>query len=159
MAKLLEIVTHPDSRLKKKSEAITDVNSEQVRQLIPDLVLAMQEKDGLGIAAPQVGVNIRLVIINTEEGPLALINPEITSWSKKKEIGEEGCLSIPGVWGLVKRYKKVKVRALTHTGEQTKFSAEDMFARVIQHEIDHLDGILFIDRAKKVVQGESASAL
>lgn len=156
MAKLLEVITIPNPLLKKRSVEINDPLSSDIQKLIPDLVLTMKEKDGIGIAAPQVARNIRLIIVNTADGPLALINPAITYKSKKMEIGEEGCLSVPGVFGLVKRFKKVKVRALSYKAEKLFFTAEDLFARVIQHEIDHIDGILFIDKAEKITNSGRA---
>lgn len=159
MAKILDIITSPNPNLKKRSDEIKDPTAPEVQNLIPDLVLTMVQKDGIGIAAPQVGINIRLTIINTADGPLALINPEITFKSKKMELGEEGCLSVPGIFGLVRRHAKIKVKARTYSGDKVEFSAQDLFARVIQHEIDHLDGILFIDKAEKIIQSRGAKPI
>ncbi len=156
MAKLLTVLANPDERLRKRSQEIKDLNDPELSIFVPDLVLTMHKKDGIGIAAPQVGISKRLIIVNTADGPLALVNPEITFRSKKTELGEEGCLSVPGVYGLVRRHTKVKVKALSLGAESVKFEAEDLFARVIQHEIDHLDGILFIDKAEKITSSGKA---
>lgn len=150
MPKLLEVVKEPTPSLRQKSKPVKDFSAPEIQNLIPDLIHTMYKKDGIGIAAPQVGVNIRMVVINTADGPMILINPEITFKSKKMESEEEGCLSVPGVYGFVKRYQKIKVKALTYNGKHVNFSAENLFARIIQHEIDHIDGILFIDKAEKL---------
>jgi len=114
----------------------------------------MSEKDGIGLAANQIGILKRIVVIADKEGPLILINPEIIEKSWLKNIMEEGCLSVPGVFGTVKRHKKITVAAINSRGETLKLKAEGMLARVIQHEIDHLDGILFIDKVIKYTEGE-----
>src|SRR3989338_4082981 len=115
MAKLLEIVIHPSPILKKMSKPVVaaQISSTSIQKLIEDMILTMNKKNGIGLAAPQVGVSERLVIVNTADGPIALINPVITKKSVAMESGEEGCLSIPGVWGIVKRHKKIKVKALS----------------------------------------------
>jgi len=112
----------------------------------------MLESDGVGLAAPQIGKNIRLCVINAKEGPICLINPKITKKSWTKEWGEEGCLSIPNVFGQVKRHKKITCQYFNLSGKVLKLSAEGLLARVIQHEVDHLDGVLFIDKARNVRQ-------
>jgi peptide deformylase len=109
----------------------------------------MIQEDGIGIAAPQVGESIRLVIINQKDKPLIMINPRIITKSIRTEIAEEGCLSVPGVFGMVKRAKKIKATALDASGKQYVLKAEGLLARVIQHEVDHLNGILFIDKMIK----------
>lgn len=148
MAKILKILTRPDPRLTQKSQPISDFKKADA--LIPDLIETMYRKDGIGIAAPQVGENIRLIIINSADGPLALINPEIYWLSKRTNLGEEGCLSVPGIFGWVRRHHKIKVKAQAVDGTKISFAAENLLARVIQHEIDHLDGILFTDKAEKM---------
>src|SRR3989338_6435398 len=149
-----EIIKYPSPILRNKSEAISNNEATKLRELIHDMAIVMKKKDGLGLAAPQIGKNIRLAIINTKDGVLALINPKITNKSWKKEIGEEGCLSIPGIFGMVKRHVKIDVMALDANGKEISFPAKGLFARVIQHEVDHLNGILFIDRTKKIVRGK-----
>ena len=110
----------------------------------------MLEKDGVGLAAPQTGKNIRLCVVNTKEGPICLINPEITKKSWKKEWAEEGCLSIPSIFGQVRRHKNITCKYIDKDKKIIKLDADGLLARVIQHEIDHLDGVLFIDKAKDI---------
>ena len=156
MAKFLEVLTEPHPALRKRSTELStqEIQSPEIKTLILDLVFTMKKKDGVGIAAPQAGVSKRVCIVNTNDGPIALINPVITSASKTMESDEEGCLSLPGLWGQVLRHKKIKVRALSGKGEKISFPAEDLFARIIQHEIDHLDGILFVDKARDIRKTE-----
>ena len=125
-----------------------DLLTEGFRQLVADMVETMREAKGVGIAAPQVGEGCRLCIVDSHDGPMALVNPVIIQRSWKMTKGEEGCLSIPGQYGVVKRAKSVKVKAQNAAGEPILFIAKDFLARVCQHEIDHLDGILYPDRIK-----------
>ncbi|MEA3249404.1 MAG: peptide deformylase [Patescibacteria group bacterium] len=117
--------------------------------LIDDMVETMRVEDGVGLAAPQIGVGKRVYVADTEDGPIALVNPEFTKRSKKTGKYEEGCLSIPGKFGIVRRASEVTVKALTIDGREVTFVAKGFFARVMQHEMDHLDGILYIDRIKE----------
>jgi len=105
----------------------------------------MIKNQGIGLAAPQVGRLIRLIVVQIEKGAVAFINPEIVKRSKETEIMEEGCLSFPGFSLKIKRAKEIKVEALNEKGEKIRFKIKGLSARVFQHEIDHLDGILFID--------------
>ena len=109
----------------------------------------MLKEDGIGIAAPQVAKSIQMIVVNHKDGPLVLINPKVKSKSMRIEIAEEGCLSVPGIFGLVKRSKKAKVEALDKDGKNVEIKAEGILARVLLHEIDHLKGILFIDKVIK----------
>ncbi|MFA5358509.1 MAG: peptide deformylase [Patescibacteria group bacterium] len=147
----MEIITIPDSRLRKKSKKINpeQIADKKFQQFILDLAKTMKVDNGVGIAAPQVGENIRVIIIDTENGPTAYINPKIIWKSFRKEIGEEGCLSVPGIWGLVKRSRSVIVTCLDKNGVKKRIRAKNLFARVFQHEIDHLNAILFTDRMTK----------
>lgn len=156
MAKLLPIKIYSCPVLRQKSRGlkVEELQKKEIQQLISDMEKTMKEKDGLGLAAPQVGQSVRIAVINTEDGCLVLVNPKILHQSWKKEILEEGCLSLPEVYGLVKRSIKVRLVALNKEGKKVKFKASGMFARVIQHEIDHLDGILFIDKAKEITKGK-----
>ncbi len=115
------------------------------------MIATMLAKDGVGLAAPQVGVNERLVILNFQLGgkkskPIPLVNPEIIDASVKAIIEEEGCLSLPGIFGKVKRWKTVTIRFEDETGSPRALELEGLNARAIQHEIDHLGGVLFIDK-------------
>ncbi len=155
----LDLVYEGSDILRKKSEPVNEITP-ALLSLIDDMKETMVESSGIGLAAPQIGKNIRLIIVATKEGPQALINPEIVSKSILKEVDDEGCLSIPGCFVKVKRAKSVKVRALLEDGAEVTFKAQGLFARVMQHEIDHLDGILMVDRiAKKDTAIVSAPAL
>jgi peptide deformylase len=151
-SKILPIITNPNPILKKKSVEVKlkKISSKEFQELCLNMEKTMEEKKGVGIAAPQIGENIRLIIINTKDGGVVMINPKITKKSLTKEWGEEGCLSVPGVFGQVKRHKKIECEYLDKTGKEIKIKAEGLMARVIQHEIDHLDGVLFIDKAKDI---------
>ena len=150
ISKLLPIITNPNPILYKKSVEIKQVQAKQFQRLCLDMAKTMKEKDGVGLAAPQIGQNIRLIVINAKDGAICMINPKITKKSLIKEWGEEGCLSVPDVFGQVKRHKKITCKYLDKNGKEKKIQAQGLMARVIQHEIDHLDGILFIDKAKGI---------
>jgi len=144
------VVKNPSDLLRKPSESISqeELASPELQALIDDLIDSMRMENGIGIAAPQIGVHKRVIIVDDGRGPLAYINPEIVGRSiRKGHYIEEGCLSVPGIWGYVTRHKSVKVRALTRDGEQVALKAKDLPSVIFQHEIDHLDGILFIDKA------------
>ena len=117
--------------------------------LIGDMLDTMYEKMGVGLAAPQVGILKRIVVIDVGEGPIVLINPEIIETSGE-QTGEEGCLSVPGKWGIVTRPNYVKVRALNEEMEEFEIEGEGLLARAFCHEIDHLDGHLYVEK----VEGE-----
>ena len=143
---LLTVLTEPDIDLHKVSKPIDDFTPE-LQELIDNMVETMYEEDGVGLAAPQIGQLKRLVVIDvsdTRDQPRVLINTEILE--KEGETGiEEGCLSIPEIRAFVPRAEKVKVRSLDRHGKPYEFEADELLAICIQHEIDHLDGKLFID--------------
>ena len=143
---VLPILIYPNPLLKKKAEEIKDPKDPAVRELIFDMLETMKKNNGLGLAAPQVGKLVRLCVVKFERKTYILINPKIKSKSWSKEIAEEGCLSFPGQFILIKRSKKIKIIAQDKTGKKISISAEGLLARAFQHEIDHLDGILYIDR-------------
>lgn len=151
---MLKIITNPNPILRKKAAGVTNPLAPDIQKLIPEMIKIMKASDGIGIAAPQVGESIQLIVVNTKDGPLVLFNPKIISKSFRKEDQEEGCLSVPGVFGIVKRHKKVKVNALDIKGKETKINAQGLFARVLQHEIDHINGILFIDKAARFIKNK-----
>ena len=150
---ILPIIEYPNPLLKKKAEKIRDVNDPQIKELIFDMLETLDNAQGLGLAAPQIGKSVRLCIVKFDRTPKSktyiLINPKIKSKSLGKEILEEGCLSFPGQYLPIKRYKKVTVLAQDRKGEEIIIKADGILARAFQHEIDHLDGVLFIDRAGK----------
>jgi peptide deformylase len=153
---MLNIIKNPNEILRKKSKEIDRpfLALADTQNLIAEMIETMYAGDGVGLAAPQIGKNIRLVVIGkdaTKNGELALINPVWEKINRKTKIDVEGCLSIPKTSGKVKRWKDIRVCALDQAGNQLNFEASDLFARVIQHEVDHLDGILFIDKANDIV--------
>ena len=152
----LKIVKIPDPILEKKTTLVKVITPE-ILKLAKDMIDTCRKAQGIGLAAPQVGVSVRLCIINLEHlglAPFALVNPKITKFSWKKVKLEEGCLSIPGIYGQVRRPAKVVVKALNLDGQEIKFEADGMLARVLQHEFDHLDGILFTSKMVKQTAGE-----
>ncbi|PIP28391.1 MAG: peptide deformylase [Candidatus Moranbacteria bacterium CG23_combo_of_CG06-09_8_20_14_all_35_22] len=144
---ILPIITYPNEILRQKAKKIKDPKSREVKDLIFDMI-AIIEKSGntLGLAAPQVGQSLQLCIIKLDGKTYILINPKITRKSWGKEVCEEGCLSFPGKFIPIKRCKKITVKALDRKGEKITIKAEGLLSRAMQHEIDHLDGVLFIDR-------------
>ncbi len=147
----LKIFTYPNPILRQKSRIISreEILRPEFKKLIKEMVEIMLKNDGVGLAAPQIGKNIRLIVVNLEDKPLACLNPVITRKSWRKNTAEEGCLSFPGVFKLIKRYTAVTVKFLNENGEKQILKVKDVPARIFQHEIDHLDGILFIDKIKK----------
>jgi len=142
---LLQIKKYGNPILRKKAEKVEKIDW-QMRILIDDMIETMQEEGGVGLAAPQVGVSKRIIIVKDDIIPLVLVNPQIIEKSQKKISGEEGCLSVPGIVAKVKRAKKIIVGALDEQGKEIAIKTDDIFSRIIQHEIDHLNGILFTDR-------------
>ena len=144
--------------LRRKAASITKVDK-SIRALAADMLETMREEGGVGLAAPQVGQSIRLIVIEypqddtVEESPMAtykLVNPEIVWKSETLVKGVEGCLSIPGVVGEVDRAESIRVKAQGISGRKTEIEVSGWLARIFQHEIDHLDGVCYIDRAEKV---------
>ena len=145
---VLEIKTFPDKVLRGKAEPVETV-TEEIKELLYNMADTMYDAPGIGLAAPQVGVLKRVVVIDVTAGQepgklMNLINPEILEASGT-ELGEEGCLSVPGEYEYVNRAEFVRVRAVNEDGETVEFEAEGILARAVQHEIDHLNGRLFID--------------
>jgi len=151
----------PEPILRRKAHKVEKIDSD-LKTLITDMIETMRVAPGVGLAAPQVGVPSRVIVVefgdeNDEEAPkklYTLINPEITFPSEEKVSGIEGCLSVPGLLGEVERYTKAVVRGKNRQGKPVKVTAEGWLARIFQHEIDHLDGILYPDRATKVWKPE-----
>lgn len=145
---LLTILHHPDPRLRQKAEPV-QVFDAALQTLIDDMFETMYAAPGVGLAATQVGVPLRLAVMDCSEDkakpqPMVIINPEIMS-PTDPEIMEEGCLSVPGVGDRIERYKRLRLRALDRHGKPFELDAEDLLAQAVQHEIDHLDGKLYID--------------
>ena len=142
----LTILEFPDERLRKKASPVAEVDNE-IRHLVDNMFEIMYESQGVGLAATQVNIHQRVIVIDASEEknqPLCLINPEILE-KQGVEESDEGCLSVPGFFEKVKRAERVKVRALDKTGEAFELEADDLLAVCIQHEMDHLEGRLFVD--------------
>ena len=144
---LRNIVKYGDDLLRKNSRKVEVIN-DRITTLIDDMVETLYAENGVGLAAPQVGILKRVVVIDIGEGLIKLVNPEIIE-TEGSYVDVEGCLSIPGRQEQVERPKKVKVKALNEKGEEIIIEGEDLLARAFCHEIDHLNGILFIDKIKK----------
>ena len=151
---LLPILEVPHPLLKAKAEPVRAIDDD-IRRLFDDMLETMYKAPGIGLAAPQVGVSKRLVVVDVaREGepprPLKLVNPEILWRSAETEVAEEGCLSLPDQFGDVRRPRSVKLRYLDEQGAEHEIDAEGILARCLQHEVDHLDGILFIDHLSRL---------
>lgn len=148
-APLLPILLVPDSRLRAKARAVGPGDAETVRELAPRMLAAMYKAPGIGLAAPQVGVGLRLVVIDLQREerpePIVLVNPEIVAQSLEEATREEGCLSLPGQYADVTRPARVKVSWQDLDGTRREMEAEGLMAACLQHEIDHLNGVLFVD--------------
>lgn len=154
--------------MRRKAHKVTDFGSD-LQKLIDDMVETMREAPGVGLAAPQVDVSMRVIVVEfgdeeDEQAPkklYAVVNPEIARASTETLMGTEGCLSIPGFVGEVERFKSVTIKGQNRKGHPTRIKADGWLARIFQHEIDHLDGVLFTDRAEQVfkVEGEVGQAV
>ena len=142
----MEILTYPNPILERKAKKIKNPLDPKIQELIEEMIQTMRENNGIGLAAPQIGKSIRLCVIGENGKFFALINPKITSSSKDCEIADEGCLSFPGKFIPISRFSKVQVRYLNEKGEKSKIKADGLLARALQHEIDHLNGELFINK-------------
>jgi peptide deformylase len=139
-----------DPVLRTKAKEVKEI-TDQTRDLLDNMAETMYAAPGVGLAAPQVGILQRIIVIDVddEHGLIEVINPEIIDVSDERIIMEEGCLSVPEQTGRVIRPKEVKVRGLNRNGKEIEIEADNMLARALQHEIDHLEGILFIDKLEK----------
>jgi peptide deformylase len=157
MAKL-PIIPAPDPRLKVKCKPVDSVD-ERVRRLMDDMLDTMYAAPGIGLAAPQVGVSRRVIVVDVRGddgegvGPLKMANPELIAVGEEKASYDEGCLSLPNQFGLVERPAWIRVRYLDENNQQRELEATGLLATCIQHEIDHLDGVLFVDRMSALKRG------
>lgn len=140
-----KIVTVPDPILRQKAQKVEKVNDGVIR-VLENMRDTMYAADGVGLAAPQIGVSKRMIVIDPGDQLIEMINPEIIA-REGEQTAREGCLSVPDLVGWCKRSQKITVRGINREGEEIEMQAADMLARVFQHEIDHLDGILFPDKA------------
>ena len=144
---LLNILCYPDPRLNKLAKPVTEFD-DKLRALVADMLETMYESEGVGLAATQVDVHQRLVVMDTSEDrnqPVVLVNPEITWFSEERVKGEEGCLSVPGIYDGVERAVSVKVKAADENGQVRELAAEGLMAVCVQHELDHLIGKVFVE--------------
>lgn len=162
---LRKIVTLPDPVLRRKARTVT-IFDKNLKTLVDDMVETMREAPGVGLAAPQIGLSERLIVVEYYEHEVdeeeenedvpkkvwAVLNPEIVKASEETLVGIEGCLSIPNLVGEVERHAAIQVKGLNRHGKPMKIKAEGWLARIFQHEIDHLNGVLFTDRATRVWQ-------
>ncbi len=149
----LKIVKIGDDVLRATSRPVDKITP-RILTLLDDMAETMRAAEGVGLAAPQVGVLRRVVVIETEPGRLIeLINPKLISWSGEQE-GPEGCLSVPGECGIVKRPMNVVVRALDRHGKEVEYRGSELLARAFCHELEHLDGKLYVDRAERMLTPE-----
>lgn len=144
---VLEIKKYPDPILKRKAGKVEEITPE-LRKLAEDMIQTMlkSEPEGIGLAAPQIGVSKRIFIARTEQNPVVFINPKVIERGGQKSAEEEGCLSLPDVWLKIRRTKEIEVEAIDINGKKIKIKADGLMARVLQHEIDHLNGVLIIDK-------------
>jgi len=149
----LPILTLPNPNLRQKSKDVSPdkIQDPDFQVWLDDLIETMHKADGVGIAAPQVDWPIRVFVAMNDQVENIIINPKVLKKSWRRTAGEEGCLSVPGKYGMVNRHHKFKISCLNRNGEEVIYDVKGFFARVLQHELDHLDGVLFIDRAKKIV--------
>lgn len=160
-----EVVTLPEPVLRRKARKVTQFDDE-LQVLIDDMIETMRAAPGVGLAAPQVEIPFRVVVVEfgdeeDEQAPTKLytiVNPEIKRFSSETVIGTEGCLSVPGIAGEVERSESVTVKGLNRKGQPMTVKASGWLARIFQHEIDHLDGILFVDRADRIWQMDAEDA-
>lgn len=146
MAKL-KILRYPDPRLHTVARPVAEVDA-RIRQLVDDMLETMYAADGVGLAATQVDVHERVIVMDTSEErdqPRVLINPELTARSEELALGEEGCLSVPAIYDKVQRHARVSVRSLDREGREQVFDAEGLLAICVQHEMDHLQGKVFVE--------------
>ncbi|MEA3449363.1 MAG: peptide deformylase [Patescibacteria group bacterium] len=153
MPKLLNIIIHPNDKILRKVSVAVDrnkINFEEFKVLCKDMTLTMEKKDGVGLAAPQIGKNIRLIVVASKDGPICMINPVLKNKSLFKEWGVEGCLSVPNKTGEVKRHRKLVCDFIDIDSNKKTIKAKGLMARIFQHEVDHLNGVLFIDKARNI---------
>jgi peptide deformylase len=144
---ILTVLRFPDERLRTKAAKVEQVNDE-IRQIVDDMFETMYAENGVGLAATQVNIHQRIVVIDVSDDKkdaLTLINPEIIAKSEKTFINEEGCLSVPGCYAKVDRHEKVTLKALNRDGNEYTIDADELLSICIQHELDHLAGVLFVD--------------
>lgn len=148
---ILKLKTYPEPILKQRAEEIEHITPE-IKKLAQNMIQTMVANQGVGLAGPQVGVSKRIIVIQTNKSPAVFINPVIKKSSGGEEVLQEGCLSLPGFWRPVKRAQRIEVEALGPRGKKIKIKTKGFAARIFQHEIDHLNGVLINDLALSPIQ-------
>jgi peptide deformylase len=154
---VLPVLTYPNKFLRSPTEPVTFPLSKEIKKLTRDMIETVHKADGIGLAAPQVGKLVKLIVINLEKSelpPFPLYNARVVKKAFKKMEVEEGCLSLPGVFGMVKRPKEVTIEAQNSEGKTITLTDDGWVSRIAQHEIDHTNGVLIIDLIKKYTAGE-----
>jgi len=153
MKRIHPIIKEPDPVLRGTAKEVpkSDLGTPQLHTLVEEMVETMHHASGVGLAAPQIGMPKRIIIVAPpDEDPIAVVNPEISGRSVRRTTSEEGCLSVPGTWGIVRRNTGLTVKGLTPEGKPFRKTVTGFEAIIFQHEVDHLNGILFIDKAADV---------
>ena len=150
----MEIVLHPNKILREKTEKVEKIDKE-IKELVKEMRKIMIQHNGVGLAANQIGKNLSIFVAYDNKKFYTFINPEIVKFFGKEKIMEEGCLSVPNVWGQIKRYEGVVINYQDLFGKKKKIKAKGLLAQIIQHEIDHLNGVLFIDKAIEVIRTDA----
>ena len=150
---MLKIVKYPNKVLHKKAKKVSDFNAE-LKEIAENMYKSMQNDKGVGLAGPQVSVDKQILVVENNGEYITYINPEITYFSKSTLSTEEGCLSLPGIFGYVTRAKKIHIKYKDVEGKTNKEKLKGLYSVILQHEVDHLNGILFIDRAEEITQGK-----
>ncbi len=158
MKNRLKLIVDPNPILRTVSDdfLLADIDNTDTKQLVAEMKRSIVLEHGVGLAAPQIGVNKRLIVVETKTGIKAYFNPKIKTKSFKMIEFEEGCLSVPGIWGVVDRHRSVVVEVISETGHPEEISASGLISVIFQHEIDHLDGILFIDKVKRYLKSSDS---
>ena len=146
----MELVSGKDNKLLRQRSLPVNKIDASIKSLISKMIVYMKQNDGVGLAAIQIGTPLRIIVCEVNDKIYSLINPEIIKTSAETSILEEGCLSVPNSFGEVERPEKVVIKATTGEGKKIKLKTYGLLARVLQHEMDHLDGVLFIDKAKNI---------
>jgi len=145
---MLQILTYPNNILREKAQPIENPTDPEIKKLVSEMLETLRAHEGIGLAAPQVGKNLRLCIVEIENEVFVVINPEIKKLSGEQIKMEEGCLSFPGKFITIPRAEKIKIKSIDTNGKKQIIRARGLLARALQHEIDHLDGVLFVDRTE-----------
>ena len=153
---ILPIVKYPNKVLRAKGKDVKFPVSVSTRKLIKDMVDTVRKAKGIGLAAPQIGQSLNIIIVDLEHAGMpifALLNPKVISTSKRNTKMEEGCLSLPGIYGIVSRPQKITISGYTLEGKKVEFEADGLLSKVLQHETDHVNGVLIIDKITKYTEG------